>query len=437
MDTLIDYVPLNIQFPRTLSGFRYQQYRRDRNFFRWFYPSGISIFKTVEQDITVTQSIGKHVSVSVLVSQSITLTDFAENLLPKVTQEVTVTQDIVVYRVINRSVSQNITLTQEAFVQSPRVISVFQTATVTQTIVDRLGVNRQSIGHLIILTDSVTGRLGTYRHTISQSITTSESIIRRERTINDSVSQNAVVTQRVGTQYKQSVAHFVSVVHTVQGHRELNYIIDTPLDVDSDFTYARYLIQNLITNDTLVSNLTRIVTLTIPIVTLVESDNDFVATVLYTPPILTTLPPLGTAPTLPPLRPQSSGTNYINSQLTVITTKKGAIILPVPELGDTLGNVDTVAYKYNMAGSIRTYVTSSVNRAFSLTFNLSRLKALELREWLTINLVELMTITLWKGEIWECRLINDDLQFLAENRWSKEREKIVITLDFEGHRTHG
>lgn len=121
----------------------------------------------------------------------------------------------------------------------------------------------------------------------------------------------------------------------------------------------------------------------------------------------------------------------------------GVIVLPDPVLGDTEENLGTVAIKYSINGNSKITIKNSYLTKLTYSFELRRMKSLELRQFLINNDTSLFLLTNWKGEVWLCNIVNAPLNLIAKSRWGENpsgcdnREQIDVTLEFEGVKVGG
>jgi hypothetical protein len=117
-----------------------------------------------------------------------------------------------------------------------------------------------------------------------------------------------------------------------------------------------------------------------------------------------------------------------------LVSRKGAIALPVAELGDTDATNDVVTVKRTMTGIFYTYVKTTKTRTLNYEFVLDRAKALELRAFVLASQSELITLTNWKGEVYAGNLLSNPVTLTTAGRYRGAREKVTVTLQFEGVR---
>lgn len=136
--------------------------------------------------------------------------------------------------------------------------------------------------------------------------------------------------------------------------------------------------------------------------------------------------------------PIGSGVQVARKNLVILETSTSSIILPIPELNDSLKNNDQIILKRSMAGNLVAYVKKGNTQTFSYTWILDFTKAAEFKAWLVRNMGQKITIINWKGEKWVCNIISDAASFRAETKYQgKARQKTSITIEFEGIRVIG
>ncbi len=102
-------------------------------------------------------------------------------------------------------------------------------------------------------------------------------------------------------------------------------------------------------------------------------------------------------------------------------------ILPNPELDDSEALISEVSALRTITGQLYTYVKQQDRRKLILTFQLDRLKALELREFLAAYLSSTITLTDHLDRIWRGVFMSNpfDVETVI-------RRRQTITLEFEG-----
>lgn len=109
-------------------------------------------------------------------------------------------------------------------------------------------------------------------------------------------------------------------------------------------------------------------------------------------------------------------------------------LLPSPTWGDSKASAGTFVSMRAMDGTIYTYVKSRAGKKkLRWDFQLSRNKALELREFFKAYFGELVKITDHDGDYWIGYLINNPFEFTTEGRangWPGG-EQMNVTIDFE------
>ena len=126
----------------------------------------------------------------------------------------------------------------------------------------------------------------------------------------------------------------------------------------------------------------------------------------------------------------------------IIQSATSIITLPRPLLGDTEEQLGSVKINYSINGNSKITIKSSYLTKLNYTFELRRMKALELRQFLMNNDAAILTVTNWKGEIWYCNIVNAPINLTAKSRWAETNacggnEAIDVTLEFEGIKIGG
>lgn len=109
--------------------------------------------------------------------------------------------------------------------------------------------------------------------------------------------------------------------------------------------------------------------------------------------------------------------------------------LPNPQLGDSEELTDEVVTKRAMDGTLYTYVkTKNQRRRLVFSLVLSRMKALELRGFITAYYASTIRFTDHLDRVWVGNLVNDPFEFSTPNRSGNcpGQERQTIQLEFEG-----
>lgn len=117
---------------------------------------------------------------------------------------------------------------------------------------------------------------------------------------------------------------------------------------------------------------------------------------------------------------------------------KVTTILPNPEFGDTRSSESTVTIKRTMTGRKLTYIQPSNRYTLVLTFQLTRMKALELEEFLRSYRSAPIFLELYDGSQWEAKLIQQPVERRATERIGDStligKELIETTLTLSAKR---
>ena len=109
-------------------------------------------------------------------------------------------------------------------------------------------------------------------------------------------------------------------------------------------------------------------------------------------------------------------------------------VLPSPEFS----NVDSKPHQLNIKratdGTRRVYKKTAQTQITNYTFNLTKMKALELRAFIKLYFDSNIVVTDHNGDIWDNKLTNQPWSFVADQVAQNltGREKVQIPLAFEG-----
>lgn len=109
-------------------------------------------------------------------------------------------------------------------------------------------------------------------------------------------------------------------------------------------------------------------------------------------------------------------------------------ILPNPEFNDSEAGRSTVQVLQAMDGTLYSYVKSNTRAKLNYTLNVTRMKALELRAFVSAYYRAGIQLTNHKGEVWNVRFTSNPFEFSGDSRATGQpgNEKMSITLEFEG-----
>ncbi len=117
------------------------------------------------------------------------------------------------------------------------------------------------------------------------------------------------------------------------------------------------------------------------------------------------------------------------------------ITLPAPEFNDNEAYSGIFTIRRSMTGGTITYPRRLNTYKFKYEFDIGGRKALELEDYILNYNSQIHTLTNWKGEIWYVYITNNPMELVTKSRYSNgrgdsydDREKIAITLEFEGTR---
>jgi len=199
-------------------------------------------------------------------------------------------------------------------------------------------------------------------------------------------------------------------------------LIDTELDVISNFN--RDIVYSITTNLIETSEWDRVVEYNRSLDTQIEVKNNRFDAML----VIHTQGP----------HPVVSGVNYIYGYLVLLESVYGSIVLPIPELNDSIKQNDSIDVKRSMNGILSAYIKRSTTKIISYTWLLDYPKALELKQWALTNFSEKLTLTNWKGETWVGKIISENISLQTISKYAgNPRQKTSVTIEFEGIKTNG
>jgi hypothetical protein len=111
-------------------------------------------------------------------------------------------------------------------------------------------------------------------------------------------------------------------------------------------------------------------------------------------------------------------------------------VLPNPRFNDIQGRRLQVDLKRSMNNVKRTYVKSSDRQATTYTFLLSRMKGLELREFVLAYQASKIRWVDHRGDVWEGYFTRNPFEFSGAGRAAglPGREIVEVTIQMEGER---
>ena len=314
------------------------------------------------------------------------------------------------------SITHTINVLQTITFKTPRVeMTVADAIHVTPTILPT-GPVFESVSDIIHLTDTITApNVSTNRQSVTSTITVSQGI--RQNLINIPVTDAVTVTPRL-TDFDQFVASRIHVTTTLRRDWDENIVDTLPITEP---------VASPITRNVLIVDPVPIVDTVFRAQIWTRSVTDLIVIpdTLYQKRIDTGLINV-------PVAYGGLVTNYCTLQ-----SKSGAVVLPKPQLGDGLNNVDSVVIQRSMNGGVLAMKTSSLRRTLRLTFRLDQAKAFELRLFLEANLSEMLTYTSADAEIWAVQIPQSPFELQNAGRSSQAKEFSTIELVLEGQKISG
>lgn len=130
---------------------------------------------------------------------------------------------------------------------------------------------------------------------------------------------------------------------------------------------------------------------------------------------------------------------YIGTLARRYTTLQGfgtAIVLPSPLFGDSEANGDLISVFRSETNKRFISIKRQDMRTLHYEFEVTRQKALELRNFIKHEIDNNVTLTNWKGEIWIGNIVNNPFEMEMAGRWGPCTEKTHVILELKAVRVH-
>jgi len=120
-------------------------------------------------------------------------------------------------------------------------------------------------------------------------------------------------------------------------------------------------------------------------------------------------------------------------------TIKVTSVLPDAEFGDGRKSESSVDIKRTMIGRVITYIKTSAKQTLTLTFQLTRMKDLELDQFIQSFHTTEWQLTLHDGSIWRAKLVGEPIKREAFGRVdfnndTTGNEELEVTLTFSAEK---
>lgn len=374
---------------------------------------------SVSHDVTSSQVLRGSKVIYLAVSHTATTSQALINASSFVNHVVTATHSIGINVVVHRSVTQTVLVSDLPYVNSPRLVSISHTIIPSHSIDARNATKHVSVTDTVTVVHFPSGRLGTYRFSVAHTVTASQSVIRRDAIYRLSVTDTATVSHRTNTIYPRRVDHDVMVAHIVHGNKQVTKTVTSTVSAGSTFSYNRDIVRTL-TSILLCGSVFK---------------RNIVVTRTLTPPLLVRADLSGLLLTDDPDHPVSTSIPIVTRRR-LILSGIGTIELPAPEFENTDGYKGAVDLRRSITGVLYAYAKTTPNvRTLKYDFILGLPKARELASWFAANRANTVLMTDWRGQVWQVKVSTDDLILTSQMRWAgNDREKVTVTLEFEGVR---
>lgn len=341
---------------------------------------------------------------------------------------------------------------------SHRIIEVVDTVNCWDVITARDNKNRQSVQDRVFVTPTITGHgpivnlaLASDIHIfqfitvrvvprieIIDTISVRQTVAMRASPNNQFVTDNVRVNERLH-QDPTSLALFDNVTVTdevrnleltVQDnirvtqslHRTFSMRVSDAISVNQTLARKLVLVRNVVDRPTIISTADRQVqwgrslqdTLTIP-------DGFFTREISISPDPITVPVAIGTLVT----------------KFITLRSLGSAITLPAPQLSDTSAQVAKTTVQRSMNANKLVLKQSTDRQQLVYSFRISKVKAFELRAFISAHLSDVIDLTTWDGEQWKVLIPKDPFELAFAGRSKNEDEFVTIEITFEGVKVSG
>ena len=122
----------------------------------------------------------------------------------------------------------------------------------------------------------------------------------------------------------------------------------------------------------------------------------------------------------------------VNARQMILQSIKGVIVLPPALFGDSIQNIGHIDIKKAMDGTTRSFIQGTTRKKLTYQWKLSHLKAYELRQFVSRNMSEIITITDWNGIMYKTKITLNPFEFGNQGVYEKDREFAEVSMEFEG-----
>jgi hypothetical protein len=431
--------------------------------------------RTISDTLTFTQTAtAVHVHNRTL-SQTLTFTEATHRIIDRaISQTLTFTETIAKQMLYNRSISQTLPLVQSVSTKNVHEEAISQTLTFTQTAAFIHQVLR-SQSQLLSFTQSAISTV-IHNQSVSQTLTFTQTVQSNIKAEN--VSQTLIFTQSssVGKIRTRSISDVLTFTQTTEeiaelpecdsamlgaanaqlglmGLADICDVTDSADEVTQTINFTETIVLRRILSRSIAQSLSFVQTPGLKrIYSRSLSQQLKFAEGYFQKPVrlgggISGVGGTGVG-TLYPSEHQTARSSIAlpvaiiekASPVIVLRSDSGTITLPPPQFSDVEGLSHKVNLKRSMNGRTYTYIKSCDTRKLKYTFWLSRFKAEELRRWIIKSSSQEVLMSNWKAERWIVKITLNPVDFEFQGVWSgtgSNREKVAVTLDFEGVKLYG
>jgi len=104
------------------------------------------------------------------------------------------------------------------------------------------------------------------------------------------------------------------------------------------------------------------------------------------------------------------------------------LYLPKPLFDDAENIIADTVIKKSMSNITRSLIKTTCTRSLKYTFSLSKLKGIELKNFINLYNSEYIKLQNWKGEEWKVKLVTNPVEYVISDRHGTTE----VNLVFEG-----
>lgn len=331
------------------------------------------------------------------VNQTLTFTHLASKNLTitkEINQTLNLVQDVIGGKIYSVTVEQ--TLTFDEIIGRRYDIEINQSLTFTEQL-DRTATFNRAIAQQLVLTQTPQ-KNATFNKSVAHNLTFSHTVA-KQKIANRTVEQTLTFSQVLKRVKDASVSQTLTFVGVATQNRDRDVYVSQKLIFNQtagrSMSFQRAVSQQLIFKEAKVFSPINATLITIPFAsyTLVNAEEPFV----------------------------------------ILEGATSLVVLPPPEFGDSDKPEHEVRVARSMNNVVYSFIKRNLLRTLKYEFEIGRVKALELQQFLDLNAGKPIFLKNWKGERWYGNVINQPFNTTLESRFAPcTREKASVIIEFSG-----